>query len=363
MLESPLAPYLLWAKTRQPAAIDLAGSNLAACSIDELPGMRDAVDITAPNDNGYGPLVDAIAGHYGVDARRVVPGAGCSGANFLAVAALVGAGDDVLVERPGYDPLSGACRLMGARVRTFERRFEDGFRLDVDAIARALTPETRLVILTTPHNPSGATVSAADLSALGTLVAPQGWVLVDEVYLDVANLVSGQPPTVGSAALLDGPFIVTSSLTKSYGLGGLKCGWAIASVNNAERLRRTRDVVENCGSAPADRLGAHAFTHLAALAGRAAGIVSENLAVAEAFFATSRAFEVVRPLAVPIVFPRLAGRGDADAFSWDLLNAEGVAVAPGSFFGAPGHVRISLAGRPDRVREGFERLKRFLERH
>lgn len=363
MLESPLAPYLLWAKTRQPAAIDLAGSNLAACSIDELPGARDALDITAPNDNGYGPLVDAIASHYGVDARRVVPGAGCSGANFLAVAALVGPGDEVLVERPHYDPLAGACRLMGARVRTFERRFEDGFRLDVDAIARAITPKTRLVILTTPHNPSGVIVDKSALSALGALVAPQGWVLVDEVYLDVANLVSGRAPTHGSAALLDGPFIVTSSLTKSYGLGGLKCGWAIASINNAERLRRTRDVVENCGSAPADRLGSHAFTHLTALSRRAAGIVGENIATAEALFATTSAFEVIRPLTFPIVLPRLTGSHDADAFSWDLLDAEGVAVAPGSFFGAPGHVRISLAGRPDRVREGFERLRRFLERH
>lgn len=108
MLEAPLAPYLLWAKTRQPAAIDLAGSNLLHCSIDDLPGAREAVDLSAPNDNGYPPIVEALGAHYGVSTSRVVTASGCSGANFLAAAALVGAGDDVLIERPTYDPLIGA---------------------------------------------------------------------------------------------------------------------------------------------------------------------------------------------------------------------------------------------------------------
>src|SRR5262245_17174380 len=101
MLESSLAPYLLWAKTREAASIDLAGSSLAACSLDDLPGAQQAVELTARNDNGYAPLVDAIAGHYAVDPARVVSAGGCSGANFLAIAAIVAAGDHVLVERPG----------------------------------------------------------------------------------------------------------------------------------------------------------------------------------------------------------------------------------------------------------------------
>src|SRR5512141_1605845 len=133
-LTSPLAPYLLWAKTRRPAALDLAGSNLLHCSLDDLPGAREAVELWVENEDGYLPIVQALAGHYGVDAERIVLATGCSGANFVAIAALVGAGDDVLIERPTYDPLIGACRLLGANVRRFARRFEDGYALDVDAI-------------------------------------------------------------------------------------------------------------------------------------------------------------------------------------------------------------------------------------
>ncbi|HEX5070113.1 MAG TPA: aminotransferase class I/II-fold pyridoxal phosphate-dependent enzyme, partial [Vicinamibacterales bacterium] len=140
MLESSLAPYLLWAKTRHPAAIDLAGSNLVHCSLDEVPGAREAIDLSAPNDNGYAPVREAIARHYGIDVSRVAQANGCSGANFLVMAALVGAGDEVLVERPTYDPLIGAARLMGAAITRFERRFSNGFRLDPDDVRRAITP-------------------------------------------------------------------------------------------------------------------------------------------------------------------------------------------------------------------------------
>jgi aspartate/methionine/tyrosine aminotransferase len=362
MLESPLAPYLLWAKTRQPAAVDLLGSNLAACSIDDLPDVRRILDITAPNDNGYGPLVESIAAHYDVAPDRVVPGAGCSGANFVSIAALVGAGDDVLIERPGYDPLIGACRLMGANVRRFDRRFEEGYRLDLDAIRARLTPRTRLVVLTTPHNPSGCRVPTSALAELGDLMAPRGWVLVDEVYLDLANLAAGRQATAGSAARLDGPFIVTSSLTKSYGLAGLKCGWTIASANNAERLRRTRDVVENSGSAPADLLGAHAFEHLPRLAERATDIIGRNITRARAFMGSQSMLQLPGPIESSVMFPRLEGSANADGFAERLLEEHDVAVAPGSFFGDPANIRVSLAGPPDQVAAGLERLSRFLTR-
>ena len=123
MLTEALAPYMLWAKTRTPAEIDLAGSNLLSCTVDDLPGTREALHLTAPNDNGFTPLREAIASHMGVPSSRVVTATGCSGANFLSIAALVGAGDDVLVEQPGYDPLVGACTLLGARVHRFGRPF------------------------------------------------------------------------------------------------------------------------------------------------------------------------------------------------------------------------------------------------
>jgi hypothetical protein len=357
MLESPLAPYLLWAKSRAVAPVDLAGSNLLHCTLDDLPGAREAVDLSAPNDNGYAPLVERIAAHYGVTDDRVVTASGCSGANFLAIAALVGAGDEVLAERPGYDPLTGACRLMGARLVAFDRRHDAGWNLDLDEIAARLTPRTRLIILSRPHNPSGALVPVADLRELGRLAErAAAYVLVDEVYLDAAMMLRpGEPRT--PAATLGGPFISTSSLTKSYGLAGLRCGWAVtSSANMAERLRRTRDVVDNASSGPSDRLAAFAFERLPALAARATALVGGNVARARAFFDAQLRLELAQPPGCSVVFPRIAGVADAGPFVTRLLERHGVGVAPGAFFHAPAHFRVSLAGRPDVLEAGLSKI-------
>jgi aspartate/methionine/tyrosine aminotransferase len=362
MLTSPLAPYLLWAKTRQAASIDLAGSNLLPCAIDELPGAREALDLSAPNDNGYAPLVTAIAAHYGVTKDRVATAAGCSGANFLTIAALVGAGDHVLAERPGYDPLVAACRLMGARVETFDRRFDQGFRVDLDDLAGRITPATRLIVVSTPHNPSGAELDRASLVALGRLADAAGaHVLVDEVYLDAASRARGEPPTATSAARLEGPFVVTNSLTKSYGLAGLRSGWTIAPRAIAERIRRTRDVVDNAGSAPADRLSALAFSHLPALGERARVLLASNLDRAKRFLAFHPQLEVGALPSASVIFPRIAGCADALPFVQHLLARHGVAVAPGHFFDMPSHVRVSLAGRSEALDAGLTRLGQALE--
>src|SRR5688572_4066757 len=357
MLTTALAPYLLWAKTRRPAAIDLAGSNLLACTIDDLPGAREAVGITAPNDNGFAPLVDAIAAHYGVSADRVVTAAGCSGANFIAIAALVAPGDLVLIERPTYDPLTGACRLMGARVESIERRFDARWEFDLDELRRRLEARPRLLVLTQPHNPTGTILDAAALTAIGALAAEAGTVVLsDEVYLDGANLIGAGAPRHSPAATLDGPFISTSSLTKSYGLAGLRCGWIVASSEIAARLRRTRDIVDNAGNAPGDLLGAFAFQHLPSLAERSRRLLTSNIARARAFFQDHPELPLAHPPQASIVFPRIAGRADAEPFVQHLLERYGTAVAPGRFFDAPGHFRVSLAGDSTALQTGLSRI-------
>jgi aspartate/methionine/tyrosine aminotransferase len=362
MIDTPLAPYLYWAKTRPPALIDLAGSNLLACTLEDLPGVRDAVDLAARNDNGYEPLVDAIARHYGVASDRVATATGCSGANFLAIAALVGAGDHVLVERPTYDPLIGACRLMGAEVHRFDRRFENGYAIDLDDLARHLTARTRLIVVTTPHNPTGTGLAAETLAGLGAVAARTGaLVLIDEVYLDAASIIHDEPPTSRSAARMDGPFVVTNSLTKSYGLAGLRCGWAIAAPTVAERLRRARDIIDNAGPAPSDRLGAHAFSALPQLAARARQILADNVDRARDFFAAHSRLEVSHLPRASVTFPRLAGTDDAGAFVRHALDRHGVALAPGTFFEAPAHFRISLAGAPELLARGFDKLAQALD--
>jgi aspartate/methionine/tyrosine aminotransferase len=249
---------------------------------------------------------------------------------------------------------------MGATVLRLPRRPEDGWRLDLEALGRQVSSRTRLIILTSPHNPSGAPIDGEDLCAVGAIAAGAGaLVLVDEVYLDAARAAAGIEAV--SAATLDGPFLVTSSLTKSFGLAGLRCGWIVACTDEvAERIRRTRDVVDNASSAPVDRLGAHAFTHLGALTARARAILGANLAHARSFFDTQESIAVSTPLCASVCFPRLQGVADATTFIARLDAEAGVAVTPGRFFDAPAHFRISLAGRPDRLAEGLDRIRRAL---
>lgn len=351
------APYMEWAKTRPRPAIDLAGSNLLACSLEDLPGARDAVDLAGESPEGYPPLVERIARAHGVAADRIATAVGCSGANFLALAALVDADDEVLLETPYYDPLPAAARMLGAKVSYFPRRFEDGFDLDPGIVAAALTRRTRLLVLTNPHNPSGALISPERLTEISRMGERHGFtIVVDEVYRDAVP--EGRP---APAATLSDACVSTSSLTKAYGLASLRCGWAIASPEIARRIRRARDVVDVWSPMPSDRLAAVAFQNLDALAARTRALVEANLGQVTAWLATVPRLECVVPRAT-LAFPRLRGVPDAGPFVESLLRRTGVAVAPGHFFGAPAHFRIAFGGDPAKVAEGLEAIRRELER-
>jgi aspartate/methionine/tyrosine aminotransferase len=348
------APYMEWAKTRPVPEIDLAGSNILACTIDDLPAAADALSFSGANDNGYRPLMDAIGARYGVDPERVTTAGGTSGGNFLALAALLEPGDDVLVERPGYDPLLGAARMIGARTVRFDRTFEDGYALDPGRVRAAMTPCTKVIVVTNPHNPTGVTADPAAIDELGRIAQAAGaHVIVDEVYRDVTGD-SGEP-----AAARGDVFITTSSLTKSYGLSSLRAGWAIASPDLSYRIRRARDVVDGTGSIVAERLAVLAFEHLDALYLRARAILARNKALADTFLATHPQLEWV-PSAGTIVFPRITGVADSRLFVERVMQERQTALGPGSFFEAPAHFRLGYGGESERLREGLARISSVL---
>jgi len=350
------APYMEWAKSRRKPDVDLAGSNLLACSLDDLPGAREALDIAGESPDGYPPLREAISSRYGVTTDRVATANGCSGANFLACAAVLETGDEVLIERPAYDPLIAAAKMLGAHVRFFERRFEESYALDPDRIAAAIGPMTRLIILSNPHNPSGALASSDSLEALARVAGKAGIpVLVDEVYQDTV-LEGRQPP----AATRSPVFITTNSLTKAYGLASLRCGWSLASPEITERIRRARDVVDVWGPIAAERLSVLAFRNLDRLAERATAIIRSNARLVADFFAGRAGVECVASRST-LVFPRLAGADDAHDFVKRLFEKHGTAVVAGAYFGAPAHFRISFGGSTEILRRGLEAIARCFE--
>ncbi len=350
------APYLEWARTRPTPEIDLALSNLLSCTLDDLPGAREAVDLSGETPGGYALLPAAIAAYAGVDPARVATAAGCSGANFLALHALLDPGDELLLESPGYDPIAAAARMAGASVRPFERRFEDEWAIDVARVADTISPRTRVIAISSPHNPSGVLVTEEALAGLEFLARPRGIrVLVDEVYADT---VAGVPP--GPAALRSDVFLSTSSLTKAYGLASLRCGWAIGSAEVAAETRRVRGLVDGSTAIPAERLSELAFRDLPRLRERALSILEPNRRIWSDFLRSRPELDCV-PTPSSIAFPRFRDGRDARAFVEKLIAAERVTVVPGSFFESPSHFRVSLGGATEVLREGLARIARTLD--
>jgi aspartate/methionine/tyrosine aminotransferase len=348
---------MTWAKHHPPHEYDLTGSNLLPCTLDELPGARETLEIYGRNDEGWPPLVDAIADRYGVPSECVVTAPGASGANFLALAALLRPGDSMLAEHPGYDPHAGAAHLLGAHVSHFDRGWERRFELDPSAVAALVTPETRAIVLTNLHNPSGAYAQPEALAEVGRIAREIGaCVVVDEVYLDALRGIDAAP-----AATRDDVFVSTNSLTKSYGLSGLRVGWIIAEPEVAERARRVRDVVDGVGSIPSETLGVLAFRHLEMLLDRARAILEPGAEIFARFVARRDELEWVRPVGGAVGFPRLVGTHDAEPFVEFAAREFGVGVTPGRFFGDPAHFRVAVAGERDVLEGGLVALGRALD--
>jgi aspartate/methionine/tyrosine aminotransferase len=355
------APYLRWAKIRPRVPFDLASSGLSAVTTRELLGdahAKDAFEISGPNDEGLTQLRVAIGERYGmpVDCVSLAPGA--SGANFLALFALLHPGDEVLIEQPAYDPLIGAARAIGATVVHFERRWSSGYALDPAAVRDAMTPATRLIVMSNAHNPSGVLAGRAVLEEIGEMARANGaLVLVDEVYAEAQHDAAPAPDT---AAKLGDMFVVTNSLTKAYGLAGLRCGWVLASPAVSERIRITRDIVDGSGPFVAERLALTAFVGIERLRARARAILEENFARLRDMVRANPRLEWVEPAAGTTAFPRLRGVADTSAFVDRLVADYDTIVVPGRYFQAPEHIRVSFGGKTEMVKEALTRLDRAL---
>ena len=168
------SPYMEFAKLRSHARFNLATSGLAGLPLSELPVRLEELQLSSPGGYGYPPLMERLAKKAGVPVNCVVAATGTSMANHLAMAAVLEPGDEVLIEHPTYELLITAAEYLGARVRRFPRRFEDGFRLDPREVAKALTPRTRLVVLTNFHNPSGVRIDDSSLREVGELARNAG---------------------------------------------------------------------------------------------------------------------------------------------------------------------------------------------
>jgi len=346
-----------WAKTRPKVKYDLALSGILNLPFSELEAKIEDIDLNGDNAYGYGPLVAALAAHCQVAPESVVTiSGGTSMANHLAMAAALEHGDEVLIEEPTYEPILAAAEYFGAQVKRFPRSFENGYRVDVDALAKQITPRTRLIVLTNMHNPSSVLVDESTLRQVGELAREAGArVLVDEVYLEA--MFEAAPR---SSVHLGPEFIATSSLTKGYGLSGLRCGWILAEPEMAQRMRLLHDVFGAVGPQPSERLSVVALAKLPKFIARAKTILESNRAVLSEFLQSREEVEVVRTESGTTSFPRLIKGKVADLYTV-LHEKYDTAIVPGRFFESPQHFRIGMCAQPELFSEGVKRLGAALD--
>ena len=177
MVEAKLvkrSEYIEWAKTASQGRFNLATSGVIHYPMAELGATIEDIELSGPSWYGYEPLQRALAAKCGVATDNVVAATGTSMANFMAMATILEPGDDVVVERPAYDPLVSAAAYLGASVKRFERRFEEGFRIDPNEVERVVTNRTRLIVITNMHNPSSALVDNETLRQVGEIARRVG---------------------------------------------------------------------------------------------------------------------------------------------------------------------------------------------
>ena len=346
---------MLWAKTQGRAKYNLATSGVGSFPLRELPVTIDQLEINGDSTYGYAPLQHAIAKKCGVDPDCVVAAAGTSMANHLAMAALLDPGDEVLIEQPTYELLTSTLLYLGAAVKTFVRDEDNGYALDPAEVRRAITPKTKLIVLTNLHNPSSVLAPDSVLRDIGELARSIGArVLVDEVYLDAVY--TNTPKT---ACLLGPEFVVTSSLTKVYGLSGLRCGWILAEPDLARAMWRLNDLFASIPAHPAELLSVVAPGNLEQIRERARKIVEADRALLKDFLARQEGISSPRTEFGTTAILRLT-KGKVDDFLARLRTEYETSAVPGHFFGLPNHFRIGMGVDTEMFREGLRRINRAL---
>lgn len=348
--------YLAWAKLYSSARFNLASSGILDYPLAKLPVRIEDLEIGGTGPYGYPPLMERLAAKAGVSTECVVYTLGTSMANFVALTALVHPGNEVLIERPTYDPLLAILEHIGAKVCRFERVAEKGFQLEVDELKHKLTPQTRLVVLCNLHNPSSTRTDDNTLRQVGALAANvRAHVLVDEVYLETLFDQSWR-----SSFHLGANFVVTSSLTKAYGLSGIRCGWILAQPELVKRMEQIIDFTYGTPVHPAELLAVIALDNLDRVRSRARALLDANRVRVNEFLAKHPQLECEPSCFGTTVFPKLRG-GRAAKFVERLREQFETSVVPGEFFEQSEHFRMGFGGATETVRGGLERMGAALD--
>jgi aspartate/methionine/tyrosine aminotransferase len=362
-----LPPFLLdeWLDQKNaadpPIEFDLGSSTGPIWTLRELLSLSG--DLEALLDSkllytrpaGTSELREAIAALEGTNPEYIQVTTGAAEALLLLFFAAAGRGANVILPQPGFPSNDALAAALGIEARHYKLRPENRFRIDLDEIRRLVDRNTRLLLVNSPHNPTGSVLSDAELESLHDFCAGAGVQFVcDQVYHPIYH-----GPATRSAARLP-QATVLGDFSKALCLSGLRTGWIVEpdSVRRREYLNgRSYFTVSN--TVLGERLATLALHHHEAIYSRARRIASANLALLEGFFGEHRdVLNWVPPRGGMTAFPWLNSRTDARPFCQEAMK-HGILLAPGDCFGMPAHFRIGFAASGERFAAAVERLAEF----
>lgn len=359
----PEIAYLAWAMQRYGQIdFDLASSGLAPLPVDAV-GPASEIFSGATDPRAPFRYAETVARRFDVPVDCAVPALGTTHGLFCAYSAILAPGDDVVVESPVYEPLVRIAEGLRARVIPFVRDLDRDAAIDPDAVGRALTPKTRLCVISNLHNPTGAYVSDDVVREVAKVCAKNGTtLLVDEVYRDLVDFDARR----GATAYHLAPNVVTtSSLTKVYGLPWVRAGWVLARPEISRRVLTSALHTSGAMSWALASAGVRAFERIVeihALSKLARAHDDEAVACVEAWVKTRPQLSFRRPRGS--IFGFVVDRRGVDlrpAIERGI-DQQRVIVAPGAFFGFPAGFRLRYGAMSLEVlARGLEALGRALD--
>lgn len=371
-----IAPFLLerW-MTRHETYVqyDIAESGILPLTTNDLLDFEPPAERAATLDRllatplGYSEacgtkeLREMLAATYTRgDASHILVTTGAIEANYLLYNVLLEAGDHVIAPYPAYQQLYEVPRAIGCEVSLWHVGPETGYRYDVHALERLITPKTRLIVVNTPHNPTGAMLSPADAAHVYALADSVGATVIgDEAYrwLDVP----GGEPFAGPMFDRGAHGISVGTLSKPFGLPGLRIGWIAANPSIVERCWGLRDYITLSPGKLNDALARLGLTHRDAIVARNTRIIEQNLKTATAWIAERPYLSWTPPRGGLLALIRYDKNVPSLELADRLAEEQSVMLAPGSAFGYENHLRLGIGQRPEIFAEGLRRAALVLD--
>jgi capreomycidine synthase len=342
--------------------IDLGSSGVQNYSFKELRQLfnitADDLDRIVLHDSrtlGDPELRRAIGNRWANgNAERVMATNGSSEANYLVMNALLEPGDEVVVLDPCYQQLYSIAKTIGCKLKQWPLRFENSFRPDLSEARRLIGPKTRMIVVNFPHNPTGASLTPAELDELIELAAGAGAYLVwDAAFAEITydGVVLSDPGERYDRSITMG------TLSKAYGLPGLRVGWCLAAPDVLERLIRLRDYTTLHLSPLVEFVATRAIENGDLLLKPRLAQARHNLEILSAWVDSHADFvSLVRPQGGVCVFMRLRNVDDVEDFCRQLAREYSVLLVPGTSFGDSNHVRLGFGCSTGELTEGLSRL-------